>query len=177
MIHPFRRFELWLLNALPVMITLLLVLIFLMSKHSGGLSRFMPILPLIPVFYWGMMQAREMPYWFVFLLGLVMDAVTGVPMGLSSLLYIMLLALLHTQRKFIHKEGFVIKWAYFALVLAVIASLNWILLSVFYGRAATLGPAFLQWLLTVCCYPIFHRLFDGLYHYVHSRRWQVLHGV
>jgi hypothetical protein len=37
-------------------------------------------------------------------------------------------------------------------------------------------PAFLQWLLTVCCYPILHKLFDGLSEYISERRWQILHG-
>src|ERR1700722_13163714 len=105
MIEPSKRFELFFLSALPALITAALAVFFLASKHIAGLSHFMPLLPLIPVFYWGMAHAREMPYWFVFPLGLMQDAVTGLPLGLSSLLYIFFLLLLHAQRKYIHKEG------------------------------------------------------------------------
>lgn len=174
-ITPGKRLELLGLASLPGLMALGLTIFFLAAKHIRGLDQFMPLLQLAPVFYWGMLQAREMPYWFVFLLGLVTDAVTGMPLGLSSLLYIFFLALLHAQRKYVHKEGFVVKWGYFAALMAVLGSLNWILLSLFHSRAMSFEPAFLQWFLTVCCYPFLHNAFDGMQDYMHSRRWHVLH--
>ena len=164
------------LSALPALLALALAILSLASKHIHGLEHFMPILPMIPVFYWGMAHAREMPYWFVFLLGLIMDAVMGVYMGTSSLLYMIFLFMLHAQRKYIHKEGFAIKWLYFAILLAAMCALNWIILSLFNAHSEVLTPAFLQWLLTVCCYPIMHKAFDSISDYMQSRRWQILHG-
>src|SRR6266478_1286686 len=105
------RLELAFLASTPGLITTALAIFFLSSKHLSGLGQFMPALPLIPVFYWGLTHTRDMPYWFLFALGLVMDAVMGAPLGLSSLLYMLFLKLLHMQRRFIHKEGFVIKWS------------------------------------------------------------------
>lgn len=176
MMTPVSKFELWLWTALPVLITIMLALFCLASKHISGLDHFMPTLPLIPVFYWGLTHAREMPYWFVFLLGLITDAVMGMPLGLSSLLYICFLGLLHAQRKFIIKEGFVIKWGYFALLLGLMDTFNWSIVSFFNGQAASFQPAFIQWVLTVCCYPLLHKIFDSLCDYIHSRRWHILHG-
>jgi len=176
MIQPSKRLELFFLASLPALITLALTIFFLASKHVGGLNRFMPFLPLIPIFYWGMAQARDMPYWFVFALGMMMDAVMGLPLGLSSLLLIFFLVMLRAQRKYIHKEGFVIKWGYFAALMAAMSALNWIMLAFFTGRSPSFGPAFIQWFLTVCCYPLLHKGFDGLFEYIHSRRWQILHG-
>jgi len=170
-----RRLELFLLAILPALITFLLAIFSLSSSHVvAGLNRFMPLLALIPVFYWGMTRAREMPYWFVFLLGLLVDAVTGQPLGLSSLLYLFFLILLRTQRKYIHKEGFVLQWGYFAGLLGVICLLNWIVLSLFYTQFAALVPAIIQWLLTIGCYPLLHSLFDRLYDFTNSRRWHIL---
>jgi len=176
MIPPSRRLQLLFLALIPALITLVLTIFFLSSKHVGGLSHFMPLLPLIPVFYWGMAQARDMPYWFVFLLGLLMDAVTGLPLGLSSLLYIAFLILLHSQRKYIYKEGFVMKWAFFAALLAAPNILSCLMLWLFYAYLPALTPVLLQWLLTVCCYPVMHKGFDRVFDYILSRRWQLLHG-
>jgi rod shape-determining protein MreD len=176
MIHLTRRFELVMWGALPGLITLLLAVLFLSAKHISGMSHFMPALPLIPVFYWGMMKAREMPYWFVFMVGLVIDSVSGLPLGLSSLLYVFFLVLLHAQRKYFYKEGFVIKWGYFALLLGATSALNWVLLSLFNSHAETVLPAVIQWFLTVGCYPALHKGFDGLTEHIHSRRWHILHG-
>jgi rod shape-determining protein MreD len=177
MLQPARRLELLFLSALPALITLLLTLFYLASKHVGGLNQFMPILPLIPVFFWGMTHAREMPYWFVFALGIILDSLMTPVLGLSSLLYIFFLMLLHAQRKYIHKEGFMIKWGYFAALLAVICSLNWIALAILNARPESLFPGVLQWFFTVCCYPFMHKGFEELYEYISSRRWNILHGV
>lgn len=171
-----RRLELLFLSCLPGIIALILAVFCLAPKHWQGLSSVMPLLPLMPVFYWGMLHAKEMPYWFVFLLGLVMDAVLGMPLALSSLLYIVFLALLHAQRKYIHKEGFLIKWGYFAALIMVISGLNWICLSMMQERSLSLAPPFIQWVLTVCCYPLFHKGFELAEQRTHERRWRILHG-
>jgi len=176
MIQPSKRLELFFLGSLPAIITTLLTLIYLASKHISGLNHFMPALPIIPIFYWGMMQARDMPYWFVFSVGLLLDAVMGIPLGLTSLLLIFFLLLVHAQRKYFHKEGFVIKWGYFAILLATVSAANWVLLSFFILHSEPLLPAAIQWFLTMCLYPIMHKSFDMLYDYIHSRRWQILHG-
>ncbi|MBY0408217.1 MAG: rod shape-determining protein MreD, partial [Rickettsiales bacterium] len=141
------------------------------------LSHFMPVLPILPMFYWGMMQARDMPYWFVFAIGLVMDSVMGLPLGLSSLLFIFFLVMVHAQRKYFHKEAFVIKWGYFAILLGIASIANWLLLTFFIQHSEPFVPALLQWLLTMCLYPVMHAFFDGLYEHIHSRRWQILHGM
>jgi len=176
MIPVGRRLELIILASTPSLITAALAIFYLSSKHLSGLGQFMPALPLIPVFYWGLSHSRDMPYWFVFALGLVMDAVMGMPMGLSSLLYMIFLKLLHMQRRFIQKEGFIIKWGYFGALLAVFNVLDAVGLAFFNTGPMDIGMAFLQWLLTVCCYPFFHKLFDALAEHIQSRRWHILHG-
>ncbi|MDE3015686.1 MAG: hypothetical protein KGI29_02030 [Pseudomonadota bacterium] len=170
------RAELWFWAIFPGIITVALTLLVLVSKHLPGLGHIMPVLPLMPVFYWGMLRAREMPYWLVFTLGLVTDAVIGAGLGMSSLLYMLFLGLVRTQRKYIHKEGFVIKWGYFAGLLGVVSLLYWAMLSFYYGLVMPPAPAFFQWLLTVCCYPLLHQGFDRLQDHMQARRWQVLHG-
>lgn len=161
---------------LPGLITVALTLLTLVSKHLSGLGHVMPVLPLMPVFYWGMMRAREMPYWLVFALGLVTDSVTGAMLGSSSLLYMIFLGLVRAQRKYIHKEGFVVKWGYFAGLLGIISLLNWAALSFYFSVAMPITPGFFQWLLTICCYPLFHQGFERLQDHMQQCRWQALHG-
>jgi rod shape-determining protein MreD len=160
----------------PCLVTILLLLLYLAPKHVEGLSYFMPLLPLIPVFFWGLLHARDMPFWFVFLLGLVMDAAQGLQLGLSSLLYVFFLLLLHAQRKYIIKEGFAVKWGYFGLLLGITCLLSWAGYSLLSGQAHPIVPVLIQYALTMCCYPFFHRLFDILYEHTNHRRWQIQHG-
>ncbi len=171
-----RRLELYFLAAIPSLLTILLAILYLVHKHVGELGSVMPLLPLMPVFYWGVQQARAVPYWLMFLIGLVLDTVTGLPLGLSSLIYILFLWLLLAQRRFFHKEGFLIKWIYLAALLLAVAAVNWLLLSWYNTAAMPVLPAVMQWLLTVACYPVLHKIFDLLEEHIHTRRWEILHG-
>jgi rod shape-determining protein MreD len=175
MSHPYKKLEIALWASLPGAITLALMLFYLIPKHISGLGNVMPLLPLIPVYFWGLHQRKEVPYWFVFLLGLIMDTVTGLPLGLTSLLYVFFLALLHAQFKYIYKEGFIIKWGYFAMLLGAMIMVNWLMLVLFYSDTFSLKFAIIQWLLTICIYPLFHMLFAALSERIAARRWKLEH--
>jgi rod shape-determining protein MreD len=176
MLSFYRRLELYFLASIPSLLTVLLAVLYLVPKHISALSSVMPLLPLMPVFYWGVHHARSIPYWVMFVVGLLLDTVTGLPLGISSFTYILFLWLLTAQRRFFHKEGFLIKWMYMAALLFVLAVVNWLLLSWFHTEAMPITPALMQWVLTVACYPLMHKLFDLLEDHIHTRRWEILHG-
>ncbi len=171
-----QRLELFFLAALPALLTLVFMLIYLAPKHVESIRAIMPLLPLLPVFYWGMLHTRAIPYWFMFLIGLVMDAASGAPMGLTSLLYMLFLALVTMQRKMVHKEGFMIKWSYFSILLLALLVLNWLGLAWAYAKTPPVLSAMMQWALTAACYPLAHYAFDFIEQYIHDRRWKILHG-
>ena len=169
-----KRLRLWLWSVLPAAITLLFLVAYLVPKRVSGLDSFMPVLPMLPIFYWGLNHAPHMPYWFVFAVGLLVDAVTGQPLGMSSLLNVFFLLMVRTQHKYIHKEGFVIKWGYFAMLLGAVCLAHGMIM---FAYAGVWGIKFMiiQWFLTVCCYPLFHQLFDTLHHHATQQRWHLLH--
>lgn len=162
-------------GAVPCLMTLLLLVLYLAPKHIAGLGHFMPALPLIPIFYWGLFYPHEMPYWFAFAAGLVMDAVTGTPLGMSSLLYIVFLAMVQAQGKFIVREGFILQWGYFAMLLGLASFASWLFLLAVNGQAQGFFSGFIQWILTLCCYPLFHKGFDALTDRIHDRRRMIQH--
>lgn len=170
-----KRLQWFFLAAIPSLLTVAFALIYLMPKPISGLSSIMPLLPLMPVFYWGMLSSRAIPYWFLFALGMVMDAAAGLPF-LSPLLYMLFAALIHTQRKYIYKEGFIIKWGYFAILLLCITMANWGVLSWLSPQIMPVSPPLVQWGLTVAFYPLAYLLFDLFDRYMHDRRWQIMHG-
>lgn len=159
----------------PILLMWLLALLYLAFRHAEGLSQFLPALPLYPMFFWGVFAARPPSYLMVFLLGLVMDAVMGLPLGMSSLLYLLFMLALQTQRRFLTKEGFLMLWAYYALFSLALALATWATLSIFHGRLEAVGYALLQWGLGVCGYPAFHYAFTRIETYSHTRRWHRLH--
>lgn len=173
MMQRSQKFELYLCNCVPGLLTLFLALCCLVPKHVEGLASYMPLLTLPPIFYWGIRHANEMPFWFVFVLGLIMDAVMGQPLGFTSLLYIFFLITLYAQRKYIHKEGFIIKWGYFGLLLALYQFAGWALLSIIAGHSMPMGSAFAQWVLTVFFYPLLHKAFETIESMIGKARWHI----
>ncbi len=176
MIRRSRNFKLAALNALPSLLVFLLVIFCLMPKHAG-IGHFMPVLWLIPVFFWGTFETREIPLWVGFASGLMMDAVSSPVLGLSALLTLAFMLTLHAQRKYIHKEGFLIRWGYFAIFFAAYLIIQWLVLSLWMKQVLPISSAFFQWVLTLCVYPLLHRAFELLSEYISQRRWQITHGM
>ena len=171
-----RRVSLLFWSALPALITLFLLAFYLVPKRISGLDSFMPLLPMIPIFFWSVHYPKSIPYWFVFLIGIIQDSVTGQPLGLSSLLNIIFLVMIQAQYKYIHKEGFVIQWVYFCMLLLAITVLHFLLIAIFYMDMHGIKPALIQWFLTVCCYPLLHRGFEALHQRISQQRWLATHG-
>lgn len=170
-----KKTELFFWAITPALICLLLFFLCIIPKHIWGMNSVMPLLPLIPIFYWGRSQASEIPLWFACIIGLLMDAVSGMHLGVSAILYLLFLFVLDTQNAHFRKEGFVLLWFYFAIMLAALSILQIVIMSAFSKQLYALTPAFLQFLLTTCLYPLFHKLFDKIEEYRQNRRWRITH--
>lgn len=171
-----KNIELLIWKLAPAILTFLLFIFSIIPKHIWGAEYVMPPLPLISIFYWGRLQSTSLSYWFIFLIALLTDAVSGTPLGLSALLYLGFLAVLHAQSKYIHKEGFIIIWGYFIILTSTIIALQWLAMSFSGSSSHTALPAFIQLLLTLSCYPLFHKLFDRLAEHIKQRQWALSHG-
>lgn len=177
MIKSWRRFELHAWNAVPSIIAFSLALLCLLPKYMGGLGQFMPMLPLIPFFFWGTHEARNIPFVVAFAIGFLMDAISGQPLGFLSLLNMAFLVVVRAQRKYTHKEGFIVQWGYFALIVGGYQLAAWLSLSLFFGNWLAFGSAFFQWVLTMCFYPPLHKAFEVVNDHIHQRRWELMHSL
>jgi rod shape-determining protein MreD len=148
----------------------------MIPKHVWGFNHIVPLLPLMPIFYWARLQTGEMPFWFVAMIGILYDAVHSTPLGMSAILYLIFTALIHSQSKYIHKEAFVVMWGYFVSLLGMICAAQWLMMAMLNGKLYGFVPALLQVLITACLYPFFHKIFDAIHEHVKQRRWMLAHG-
>jgi rod shape-determining protein MreD len=139
---------------MPLALTALLVIAGAVPYHIPGLARVMPVLPLMAVYHWTVYRPDVMPPWAIFLVGLMHDALTGVPLGTSGLVLLMVYGVMLTQRDFFVGKSFAILWMGFALVAAGALILGWLAVSAFHVRLVGPAPAFYQYLLTVGTYPV-----------------------
>lgn len=148
---------------LPAIVTLLLVILIQLPVGLAGLSNFPPHIAFISIYYWSVFHPGTMPYWFLFLLGLFLDALAGAPLGFSSLFFILFRFLILTQRRLLARETFFAAWFGFALLLFAVLLLQWVSMGLFYRSLPPYTPVAMQWCLTAGLYPLAHIFFSFLY--------------
>lgn len=147
----------------PGIVTLFLVLFMVAPRQITGSVEFMPLFALMSIYYWGIFRPDVMPYWFVFIVGLLQDTLLGQPLGISSLLYLLFRWMVPRQRRLFTRQVFGALWLGFVLITATIFLLKWTCLTLFFGRPMGLQPAAMQWVITVGLYPFLHQLFNQIY--------------
>lgn len=170
-----RSLELAFWSVLPGIVTLLCIFLYTAPKYIG-IAGIMPLMQLAAIYFWGIHRPREVPYWFLFLSGILTDALQGTPLGVSSILYILFLLILLSQLKHVYKEGFILKWVFFAVLLLVIMGIQWVCMLVVTSQFYPLSAPLVQWLVTVGLYPLLHVCFTRLASAAAHRRWKLQHA-
>jgi len=127
--HLFQRMDLWARHLLPVVLTLVLVLLGAIPTHLPGFAAITPMLPLIGIYYWGIYRPDLLPGSVAFAIGLVNDIITGMPLGVTPLIYLLVQAMTASQRRFFLGKPFLVAWWCFAVVAGGALSLQWLLVS------------------------------------------------
>ena len=111
-----------------------------------------PALGLVAVFVWTTFQPGLMPPWLAFALGLIADALTGAPFGVSATLYALtaLFVRLFERRFGHHRFGF--DWGVLTALAFTQAIVAQQLLTLA-GVAAPVGPLVVQAAATALSYP------------------------
>lgn len=162
MISLQERLQRILLAVTPALVTFALVLLELIGQQRYGIAAFLPILPLGSIYYWSLHSPRRMPYGVAFFSGLLYDSLFGLPLGVSSLLFMLFKWLLHAQHRQFSKEAFGLIWLCLAALAAVVMIGQWALGTLYSESMLPVEAAFVQYTLTVLIYPVMHWLFMKL---------------
>jgi rod shape-determining protein MreD len=89
----------------------------------------------------------------VFLCGFVLDLLSGGPLGVSPLVFLLARVVVLLQRRFFVDRLFPFVWGGFTLLAAGAIAFLWVLGSMLTGFMLDMRAASLQWVLTVACFP------------------------
>ncbi len=153
------RFEMAMRGLTPVLMTLLLALLAVVPLHIPEFAPITPALTVIAVYYWGIYRPDLTPMAAIFAVGIVQDTLAGTPLGLTSLVLIVVRAVVVSQRRFFHGKTFLVEWWGFMLVAPGAALLSWVLASLYFGVLVAPRPLGFQLLLTIALYPCLTWLF------------------
>ncbi|MFC4350167.1 rod shape-determining protein MreD [Fodinicurvata halophila] len=137
----------------PFVLTLLLLLLSLLPFSTPDYAPVVPSLAMPAVYYWVVFRPDLMPLWATFLIGLIQDLLTGVPLGTGIMMLLVLHLLVTGQRRIFTTATFAMLWVIFALFAALVYALGWVLAALLMPMTPSEGPVILQYALTVASYP------------------------
>ena len=158
-----QRLDLFSRQLTPFLFTILLIFISSVPYEIPNLGRVMPLLSLIAIFHWGVYRAELLPNYAVFFIGFFQDVLSGVPIGVHTLIYILAYNLILTQKRFFARKSFYIIWLGFSIVSAGVMFILWGLVSILNGVVLDFVPIISQYGIGVGMYPIISYAFS---------RWQ-----
>ncbi len=122
--------------------------------------------PFILIFYFTVKDSLHFDYFLVFIAGLINDVVIGLPLGISSLSYVLICSFSSYLRNITIRPNVIKDWFYFLFVISLINSINYsILFFVFsYELNITyyLVNNFFTFLLYIFCTRFFEFYIKGL---------------
>ena len=89
--------------------------------------------PFILIFYFALKEYQRFDYFLVFLAGLINDTVVGLPLGLSSLSYILICIFATYLRNITISPNLIKDWFYFLFIISLINSINFSVLFLFFS--------------------------------------------
>ena len=106
------------------------------------------------VYFWSLFRPAAMPALIVFLLGLLLDLLTGAPIGVSSLTLLVTHAIALKLRFTLSRQGFLYVWLVFIAIAALASFLTYILVTALIWHIFSPTPALFGFLVAVGVYPV-----------------------
>ena len=149
-----QKLDLWARWLTPFGLTVVLLIFGIIPLHIPGLGIIVPWLPLMAVYHWAIYRPELLPAYAVFIIGVLEDILTGLPIGVNALIFLLVYGGVLSQRRFFVGKSFYILWIGFGLVAAAAASTNWLLVSLWNVTILMPNALFFQFLTTVGLYPV-----------------------
>jgi len=153
-ISIFSRFFRWVGRRMPFLLAILAVIIALLPLRMPGDLELTPLYPLMVVFFWGTHRGDLMTPAPIFFTGLAYDLLSGAPVGLWALTFLichaMALVLRDTFGRVIYTA-----WALFALTCTMACAVAWGLWSIYDWQVQEPVKFAVKGLVSIGLYPFF----------------------
>ena len=115
--------------------------------------------PFILIFFFTLKDFKNFDYFLVFLAGLINDTVVGLPLGISSLSYLLICLATSYFRNITIRPNPVKDWFYFLFIISLINSINYSILTLFFSLNLILMNYIVNTFFTFLFYIIFVSFF------------------
>ena len=115
----------------------------------------------ILIYYWSLKRYGSLGYGLIFLSGLFNDIVTGLPIGVSSLAYLLICGFSAYLRNITLRPSAIKDWFFFGFTILVVNSLIYLIISLVFDVELNYYSILVNILFTF----LFYIIFNGIFHY------------
>ena len=115
--------------------------------------------PFILIFFFTLKEFKHFDYLYVFLAGLINDTVVGLPLGISSLSYMLICIATSYFRNITIRPNPVKDWFYFLFIISLVNSIDYIILTLFFTYDLILWSYIINTFFTFLFYLVFISMF------------------
>ena len=116
--------------------------------------------PFILIYYWSLKRPGSLGYGLIFISGLFNDAVVGIPLGLSSLGYLLICFFSAYLRNITLRPNLIKDWFFFGFTVLVVNTLIYLISNLFFNVQFIYEDILVNILFTFLFYIIFSNIFD-----------------
>jgi rod shape-determining protein MreD len=148
-----RQLDAHLRALLPLATAGLAALVDVVPLLGSGAASLTSFSTLCVVFFWSLYRPDLLTPAAAFLVGLIHDGLAGLPLGLTSLLLLLVRHLVVTQQRFFLPRSFPVIWFCFLFVASAACLVRWLLACLWWGEILPARPALFELALTIALYP------------------------
>jgi cell shape-determining protein MreD len=145
------------------LIAVLLTVFNINNIKISDLYNVMPLFDLMIIFYFTVYRVGILGFWFLFLLGIWSDALNVLPIGITSICYIVSVKVFNVvNERMAMKENFNQILKQFIAFSFVVLMMKWLFLSIYYSDFYNIISPLSQVVISSVFYVIAHKFFDYL---------------
>ncbi len=131
----------------------LMLLLSLVSFSIPYSDSIRPFFVLMPLYYWSIYRPSLIPVIILFALGLIVDFVSGFPIGLHAALFVILHLIVKRQRLFLMGQPYPMFWMGFAIVTTFVFVAQWLFFSLVNFQLMALNEIIASNFTTILFFP------------------------
>ena len=124
------------------------------------IADFLPLFDVMIIYYFAVLRPEIFRIWFLFLLGIIADAISGFPLGITSFCYIMSVKLFvaFNKRATIQQNFYQIFGQFVAFVFLILL-FKWLIISLYYFKLYNIINPLIHLAITSIIYIFMHQVF------------------
>ena len=145
----------------PVLVSVVVLLLTMAVPVGASVSFVVPSVGFVCIYHWSLHEAELFPFSAAFGFGLLVDLLTGAPLGEHALLFVLFRRILPMLYK--QQGAFSLHlWWFFALASGVFALLRGLMTFFLTDSFSSAFPLLWNWIATVLIYPLLAALFAAV---------------